>query len=69
MAPGPVTAGVTCFFPCIAGSAATGIAKFLRGRAFLPVAGGTWNFFMLLSAGAGVQGRGIVLVSGFLCSA
>lgn len=69
MAPGPVTAAVTCF-PCsLAGSAATGIAEFLRGRAGIPVAGRTRNFFMLLSAGAGVQGGGIVLGRGFLCSA
>ena len=65
MAPGPVTAAVTCFFRGLAGSAATGIAEFLRGRAFLPVAGGTRNFFVLLAAGAGVQGGGFVLVSGF----
>jgi hypothetical protein len=65
MAPGPVTATVLCNFRCLAGCAAAGIAKFLRGRAFLPVAGGTRKVFVLLSAGAGVQGGGFVLFIGF----
>lgn len=64
MAPWPVTAAVTCNSRSLAGSAATGIAEFLRGRAFLPVAGGTRKVFVLLAAGAGVQGGGFVLVIG-----
>jgi hypothetical protein len=65
VAPGPVAAAVTCNFRSLTGSAATGIAEFLRGRAFLPVAGGTRKLFVLLAAGAGVQGDGFILVVGF----
>jgi len=64
MATGPMAAAVTCFSPCIAGSAATGIAEFLRGRAGIPVTGGTRKVFMPLSASAGVQGGGFILVTG-----
>jgi hypothetical protein len=65
MAPGPVTTGMTCFFACFAGCAATGIAKFLRGLAGIPVAGGTRKVFVLLAAGAGVKGSGFGFFIGF----
>jgi len=64
-----MAAGVTCNFRSLAGSTAAGIAEFLRGRAGIPVAGGTRKVFVLLATGAGVQGGGFVLVIGFLCSA
>jgi hypothetical protein len=60
-----MAAGVTCNFRGLAGSAATGIAEFLRGRAGIPVAGGTRKVFVLLATGAGVQGGGFVLFIGF----
>jgi hypothetical protein len=65
MAPGPVTAAGTCRFAGLAGSAAAGITELQGGRAGIPVAGGTRNFFVLLTAGAGMQGGGFVLVFGF----
>ena len=55
LAPGPVTAAVTCNFRGLAGSAAAGIAEFLRGRAFLPVAGGSSPVPVLFAACTGVQ--------------
>jgi hypothetical protein len=65
LAPGPVTAAVTCNFRRLTGSAAAGISEFQGGRAGIPVAGGTRNVLVLLTAGAGVQGGGFVLVIGF----
>jgi hypothetical protein len=65
LAPGSVTAAVTCLFGGLAGSAAAGISEFQGGRAGIPVAGGTRNVLVLLTAGAGVQGGGFVLVIGF----
>jgi hypothetical protein len=61
-----MAAGMTCNFRGFAGSAATGIAKFLRGRTGIPVAGGTRKIFVLLAASAGMQGGGFVLVMSFL---
>jgi hypothetical protein len=66
MAPGTVAAAGTCNFSGLAGCAAAGVAEFQVRCAFLPVAGGTRKFFVLLTAGAGVQGGGFVLVVGFL---
>jgi hypothetical protein len=65
MAPGPVTAAVACFLCGLAGSAAAGITKFLRGRAGIPVTVRTRDLFVLLAAGTGVQGGGFVLFIGF----
>jgi hypothetical protein len=59
-----VAAAVACFFCCLAGSAATGIAKFKGRRAGIPVAGGAGEILVLLAAGAGVQG-GFVFIIGF----
>jgi len=65
MAPGPVTAAVTCNFPGLAGSAAAGIAEFQGGRAGIPVARRSRAFLVLLATGAGVQGGGFILVMDF----
>ena len=68
-----MSATVLCFFSGLTGSAATGIAEFLDGRAFIPVA---YPFFMVLvdlTTCAGVFGAAcfsgyswMVLV-GFVC--
>ena len=65
MAPGPVATAGTCNFRGLAGSAAAGLAKFHVGRAGVPVAGGTREFLVLFSAGAGVQGGGFLFMAGF----
>jgi len=62
LAPGPVTAAVTCFFGRFAGCTAAGIAKFLRGRAFFPVAGGARVVLVGFAAGAGVFGRTVLMI-------
>jgi hypothetical protein len=56
LAPGPVAAAVTCFCVGFVGCAATGIAKFLRGRAFLPVAGCSSPVPVLFATCTGMQG-------------
>lgn len=61
----PVAAAGTCSFCSRAGSAATGIAEFQIGRAGIPVAGGTREFLVLFSAGAGVQWSGFLFMAGF----
>jgi hypothetical protein len=61
----PVAAAGTCNFRSLAGSAAAGIAEFQVGRAGFPVAGGTREFLVLFSAGAGVQGGGFLFMAGF----
>jgi len=52
MTPGTVAAGGPCL-RCLAGPAAAGIAEFLGGRAFFPVADAR-NMLMRLTACAGV---------------
>ncbi|MDO9326782.1 MAG: hypothetical protein Q7T80_17680 [Methanoregula sp.] len=48
----------TCLFGGLAGSAAAGIAEFLGGRAFIPVAFAFLMVLVYLSAGTGVFGAG-----------
>lgn len=65
MAPGPVAAGGTCMLIGRIGSAAAGFSKFQGRFALLAV---TFPLFVLLvglTAGAGVKGRGFLLVVGF----
>jgi hypothetical protein len=57
-----MAAGGQLFF---CGSAAAGVAEFFYGRAGIPVAGTFRYNLVRLAAGAGVQGRGFVLISGF----
>ena len=64
MAPGPVTAGGTCRGIGRIGSAAAGLSKFQGGLAGIPVARAIGGFLVLLTAGAGVEGRGFFLVVG-----
>jgi hypothetical protein len=66
MAPGPMATAVTCLFCGLAGSAAAGIAEFQGGRAGIPVAGGSRNLLVLLTACAGMEGGGFFVVVGFL---
>ena len=47
------------------GSAAAGVAEFLRGRAGIPVAGAFRNMLVSLAAGTGVQGSGFVFIVDF----
>lgn len=67
-------ASVACFFGGLAGSAAAGIAEFLSGRAFLPVA---FALFMVLvdfptcagvSGGACFSGYSWLVLVDFLCN-
>lgn len=51
-----------------AGSAAAGIAEFLRGRAFFPVAGSARAVLMGLATGTGVFGRFFGRVDGVFLS-
>jgi hypothetical protein len=60
-----VTAAVACFFASFAGPAAAGIPKFQVRCAGITVAGRIRKFFMLLAAGAGMQGGGFLSGSGF----
>jgi len=60
-----VAATVACFLCSFAGSATAGIAEFLGGRAFFPVAHAIFMVLVGFTAGAGVQGGGFVLVTGF----
>ena len=52
-------------FRSIVGFAATGIAKFLWGRAGIPVAGGVWSVQVSFTAGTGMQISGFSLGMGF----
>jgi len=60
----PVTAAVTCLFCSFAGSAATGIAELPGGRAFITVAFAHFMMLVRFSAGTGVEGCRLVLISG-----
>jgi len=69
-----MTAAVACLFSGLAGPAAAGIAEFLNGRAFIPVAYALFMVLVYLTACAGVFGGAcscgffrLVLV-GRLCS-
>ena len=66
MAPGAVAATVACSFSSLSRSAAAGIPEFKVRRAGIPVAGGSRNFFVLFTAGTGVQGGGFFGCAG-LC--
>jgi hypothetical protein len=66
MAAGAVTAAIACFLCSLAGSTAAGVSKFQVGRAGIPVAGRTRDFFVRFTAGAGVQGSIFFLFVG-LC--
>ena len=73
MAPWAVAAAVACFFCRLAGSAAAGIAEFLGGRAFIPVAFTLFMVFVDFATCAGMSGAvctsgyRLILV-GFVCS-
>jgi hypothetical protein len=54
MAPWAVAAAVACFFGGLTGSATAGIAKFLGGRAFIPVAFALFVMLVGLTACAGM---------------
>ena len=53
--------GLFCGF---AGSAAAGVAEFLGGRAFLPVAYALFMVLVGFTACAGVEGRGFLFSAG-----
>ena len=56
MAPWAMTAAVACFFSGFTGSAAAGIAEFLGGRAFIPVAFTLFMVFVDFATCAGMFG-------------
>ena len=64
MAPWAMTAAVACNFRVLTGSAAAGIAEFLGGRTFFPVAYAIFMVLMGFTADTGVHGGGFVLITG-----
>ena len=56
VAPWAMAAAVTCFFGSLAGSATAGIAEFLGGRAFIPVAFTLFMVFVDFATCAGMFG-------------